>query len=76
MLFFNDYIVFVDSNSDIMTFFSDNMRLANVDLNNVSLDDNNFGKILKLLFMLGLWLGVIACSMASNKMVELVHVKR
>ena len=38
----NDDIVFVNADSDNFTFLSDDMGLANVRLNDLSLDDNNF----------------------------------
>ena len=56
--FFNYHIVFVNANSGNVTFFSDDLRLAIVDLNNVSLDDNS-ETMLKLLFKLDLWFSVI-----------------
>ena len=37
----NDNIVFVDD-SDNVTFFSDDMGFAHVDLNNLSLENNHF----------------------------------
>ena len=39
--FFSDDISFVNTDSDV-TFLKDDMGLVNVDLNNVSLDDDNF----------------------------------
>ena len=42
MLFFNDDVVFVNANYDNVTFFRDVKGLVNVDLNNVSPDDDNF----------------------------------
>ena len=39
---FNDDIVFVNADSDNFSFLSDDMGLANVHLNDLSLDDNNF----------------------------------
>ena len=41
-VFFNDDIVFVNAYSVNVTFFSDDIGLAMVDLNDVSLDDDNF----------------------------------
>ena len=41
VVFFNDHIVFVNANSDTVAFFSYDMVLINVDLNNVSLDHDN-----------------------------------
>ena len=42
IVFSDDDIVFVNANSDNVTFFSGDMGLANVDLSNVSFDDVNF----------------------------------
>ena len=64
-VFSNDGIVFVSADSDIVIIFSDDMGLVTVDHNNVSFDD----VILKLLFMLDLWLGAIdICSARHVKM--------
>ena len=54
-VFSNDGIVFVSRDSDTVIIFSNDMGLVTVDHNNVSFDD----VILKLLFMLDLWLGAI-----------------
>ena len=40
---FNSDIVFVNVYFDNITFFSDAMSLVHFDLNNVSIDDDNFG---------------------------------
>ena len=65
--FLNDEIVFVNANSDNVTIFSDDLGLVIVDLNNISkmmitLSMTN----LKLLFLLGLWLGIICISNARH----------
>ena len=41
-VFFNDDIVYVNTNSDNATFHSNDMGLVNIDLINVSLNDDNF----------------------------------
>ena len=42
VLFSNDDIVFVIADSDNVIFFSENMGLSTIDLNNINLDDDNF----------------------------------
>ena len=42
IIFFNDNIVFVNTDSDNVTFFSDAMGLNTIDLNNINLNDRNF----------------------------------
>ena len=42
VIFSNDDINLDDIDSDIVTFFSDNMGLVTIDLNNINLDINNF----------------------------------
>lgn len=42
MFFFNNDIVFVNADFHNIRFFNDDAGLANVDLNNGSLDDDNF----------------------------------
>ena len=42
VMIFSHHVVLVHANSDDVTFFSDDMGLVNVDLNNFSLDDDNF----------------------------------
>ena len=42
VMFFNHHVVLVNANSNDVTFVSDDMGLVNVDLNNFSLDDDNF----------------------------------
>ena len=46
MLFFNNNVVFVNADSNNVTFFSDDMSLITL---NVSLDNNNFDYDLKSL---------------------------
>ena len=41
-LFSNDNIIFVNEDFNYVTFFSDEMGILSVDLNNVNLDDVNF----------------------------------
>ena len=41
-VFSNDDIVFVNVDSDNVTFFSDDMDHNTTDFNNISLDDDNF----------------------------------
>ena len=65
--FLNDEIVFVNANSDNVAIFSDDLGLAIIDLSNISkmmiiLSMTN----LKLLFLLGLWLGIIYISNARH----------
>ena len=54
---FNSDIVFVNVYFDNITFFSDAMSLVHFDLNNVSIDDDNFGDD-NLVCILDLWLGL------------------
>ena len=63
---FNGDIVFVNADYDNVTFFSNDIGLVNVDLNNISLFKmiTLTVMILKLLFMLDLWLGVVDISNA------------
>ena len=42
MMFSNDDIDLDDIDSDIVTFFGDDMRLVTRDLSNIKLDDHNF----------------------------------
>ena len=89
VVFFNGDIDLDDIDSDIVTFFSDGMSLATIDLDNINLDDDNLmKKILLMLFLLNLLRGVIDLSdvkhvkndrqriKASNNSVGLVHGKR
>ena len=66
---FSDGDIFLhDIDSNIITFFSDDMGFGTTDLNNINLDDDNFDlikKILNLLLMLDLWLGVIDITKAK-----------
>ena len=91
-MFTNDNIVFFDEDSGNVTFSSYKIVLLNVDLNinldNVNSDEDDPETII----MSNLWLGAInlnnakhlkrnkqrinACSMASYKMVGLVHVRK
>ena len=68
LYFFNNDIIFNDIDSDIVTFFSNDIGLNIINLNNVNLDDDNFFKILspKLLVMLDLWFGLIDISNNKN----------
>ena len=68
LYFFNNDIIFNDIDSDIVTFFSNDIGLNIINLNNVNLDDDNFFKILspKLLVMLDLWFGLIDISKNKN----------
>ena len=51
---------FVNADSDIVTFLSYDVDFVIIDLNNTNLNDHNLMKmILKLLFMLDLWLFLI-----------------
>ena len=50
-------IVYVNADSDNVTFLSDNMDFVNVDLHDISLHDDDDDA--ETLLMLGLWLGVI-----------------
>ena len=60
VLFSNDDIVFVNEDSDNVIIFSDELGLNTIYVNDDNLDDDILVKmILKLLFMLDLWLGVI-----------------
>ena len=59
-VFFNDGIVFDYIDSDIVTFFSNDIGLNIINLNIINLDDVNLKiKIPKLLIMLDLWLRII-----------------
>ena len=59
-LFADDNVLFCDKDSGIVTFSSDEMSILSVGFNNNNLDDAILIKvIIKLLFMLGLGLGVI-----------------
>ena len=59
-VFFKDGIVFDYIDSDIVTFFSDDIGLNIINLNVINLDDVNLKiKIPKLLIMLDLWLRII-----------------
>ena len=40
-IFYNDDIIFGDKESDIVTFFSNNVNLSCISLDNVNLDDDN-----------------------------------
>ena len=60
VVFSNDDRVFVNGGSDNDTFFSDDLGLNTIYVNNIDIDDDILVKmILKLLFMLHLWLRVI-----------------
>ena len=41
-LFCNDDIIFVNEDSNFVTYFSDEMGIRSVDLNNINLDNANF----------------------------------
>ena len=41
-VFSNDYIIFYDTDSDILTLFSNDIGLNSISLNNVNLEDDNF----------------------------------
>ena len=70
VLFSNDDIVFVNEDPDNVIIFSDELGLNTIYVNNINLDDDILVKmILKLLFMLDLWLGVI-------NMINVRHVKK
>ena len=57
--FSRDDIVFVNEDSDIVSFFSDDLDLNTIYVNNINLDDDILvNMILKLLLMLDWWLGV------------------
>ena len=62
----NKMLIFSTDDINFEEFFSDDIGLVIIDLNNIYLDYDNFMKmILKLLFMLNLWLGVIDISSAK-----------
>ena len=42
IIFFNDDIVFVNTDSHNVTFFSDTVGLNTIDINNINLNDDNF----------------------------------
>ena len=66
-IFFNDTLVFVNADSDDVTLFSGDMGLANVDLNNISLDDDNLHSAdPETIIHIRLWLGVIDISIARH----------
>ena len=57
--FSRDDIVFVNEDSDNVSFFSDDLDLNTIYVNNINLDDDILvNMILKLLLMLDWWLGV------------------
>ena len=69
-IFSNDNIIFVNEDSNHVTFFGGEMSILSVDLDKINLDMLIMMKmILKLLFMSDLWLGLINISNAN-------HVKR
>ena len=60
VVFSNDDIDLPDTDSGIVTFFSNETGVITTDFDNINLDDDHFDKmILKLLLMLDLWLDVI-----------------
>ena len=66
VVFFNGGIGLDDIDSDFVPFFSDDMDLNTIDLNNIKLMIIILmNMILKLSFMLGLWLTVIDINKAS-----------
>ena len=57
--FSRDDIVFVNEDSDNVSFFSDDLDINTIYVNNINLDDDILvNMILKLLLMLEWWLGV------------------
>lgn len=58
-IFATDNIIFIDEDSNNITFFSDEMGLLSVDLDKINLGAVNFEMISKILFTSDLWLGVI-----------------
>ena len=60
VVFSIDDIDLDDIEFNIVTFFSDDMDIATIYLTNINLNDDNFNEdvILKILFLLDLWLGV------------------
>ena len=69
-IFSNDNIIFVNEDSNHVTFFGGEMSILSVDLDKINLDMLIMMKmILKLLFMSDLWLGLININNAN-------HVKR
>ena len=59
-IFSNDNIIFVNEDSNYVTFFGGEMSILSVDLDKINLDMLIMMKIiLKLLFMSDLWLGLI-----------------
>ena len=88
----NDYVVFGDTDPDIVTFSSSDVGFDSINLNNINLDENNFEDCAAETIMLDSWLGIIdtsntrhvkkdrlriiACNKASNKNMGLVHLRR
>ena len=69
-IFSNDNIIFVNEDSNYVTFFGGEMSILSVDLDKINLDMLIMMKIiLKLLFMSDLWLGLININNTN-------HVKR
>ena len=54
-------MTFADIDSDIVTFFSNDMGLNSTNLNNINLDDNNFGDCYPetiTIIISSVWLGI------------------